>query len=150
MARTDAGDASHRAAMRDQDGGRHQDQGQEAVGQLTDSWAAAMSRPSGREPSGRAAAARSAGPHPQVGGTRRHAAPVTACKDRARPVLRAGHPLAAQDHSQGRSLRSRRYRDGRKRPPLSLIFHGKTSAAIGRTGQTEEACFVTCSAEGAG
>ena len=38
---------------------------------------------------------------------------------RAWPVLRAGHPLAAQDHSQGRSLRSRRQGDGRKRPPLS-------------------------------
>jgi hypothetical protein len=34
-------------------------------------------------------------------------------------VLRAGHPLTAQDHSQGRSLRSRRHGDGRKRPPLS-------------------------------
>jgi hypothetical protein len=29
------------------------------------------------------------------------------CKIRAWPVLRAWHPLAAQAHSQGRSLRSR-------------------------------------------
>ena len=52
--------------------------------------------------------------------TRRHAAPGTApCENRAWPVLRAGHRLAAQDHSQGRSLRSRRHGDWRKRQPLS-------------------------------
>jgi hypothetical protein len=45
------------------------------MGQMADSGAAAMSRPFGRKPYGRAAA-RSVGPHPQVGGTRRHAAPM--------------------------------------------------------------------------
>ena len=47
------------------------------VGLLSDSGAAAMSRPFGRWPYGRAAA-RSGGPHPPVGGTRRHAAPMAA------------------------------------------------------------------------
>jgi hypothetical protein len=53
---------------------------------------------------GRAAAARSAGPLPQVGGTRRYAKVYArGCKVRVWPVLRAGHPLAAQYHSQGRA-----------------------------------------------
>jgi hypothetical protein len=51
------------------------------VGLLSDSGAAAMSRPFGREPYGRAAAARSAAPLPQVGGARSYAAPMgRACK----------------------------------------------------------------------
>ena len=32
---------------------------------------------------------------------------------------------------------TRRHGDGRKRPPLSVIFPGKTTAPIGRTGQNE-------------
>ena len=52
------------------------------------------------------------------------------------PVLRAGHPLTAQDHIQGRSLRSRRCAMAQA-PPLSVIFPGKTSAPIGWTGQTD-------------
>ncbi len=64
--------------MRNRDGHHHQDQGGEVVGQLSDSGAAAMSRSFGRKPYGRAAAARSAGPLPQVGGTRRYAAPMAA------------------------------------------------------------------------
>jgi hypothetical protein len=36
--------------------------------------------------------------------SRRHAVPGTApCESRGRPVLRAAHRLAAQDHSQGRA-----------------------------------------------
>ena len=53
------------------------DHGGEAVGQLSDGRAAAMSRSFGRKPYGRAAAG-SAGPLPQVGGTRRYAAPMAA------------------------------------------------------------------------
>jgi hypothetical protein len=53
------------------------------AGTKTERWATVrprgggLPRPDGREPSGRAAAARSAGPLPQVGGTRRHAASIT-------------------------------------------------------------------------
>lgn len=50
----------------------------EVVGLFTDSRAVAMSRPFGRKPYGRDAAARSAAPLPQVGGTRRNAAPMAA------------------------------------------------------------------------
>ncbi len=49
---------------------------------------------------------------------------------------RAGHPLAAQDHIHGRSLRSRLRR--RYAPPLSVIFPGKTSAPIRRTEKSEQ------------
>jgi hypothetical protein len=126
---------SHRAGMRDGNGHHHQDHGGKRWASWPTPGAAAMSRSFGRKPYGRAAAARSAGPHPAG---RRYppsrCADGRACKGRAWPVLCAGHPLAAQDHSQGRSLRSRlRWRYA---PPLSVIFHGKTSAPIGRTGQS--------------
>jgi hypothetical protein len=50
----------------------------------------------------------------------RHAAPGTAPRENwAWPVLRAGDPLAAKDHSQGRFLRTRRQGAWRKREPLS-------------------------------
>ena len=65
------------SGMRNRDGHHHQDHGGEAVGQLSDGRAAAMSRSFGRKPYGRAAAG-SAGPLPQVGGTRRYAAPMAA------------------------------------------------------------------------
>jgi hypothetical protein len=55
-----------------------------------------------------------------------------ACNTGPGPSSVPGHPLAAQDHSQGRSLRSRlRWRSA---PPLSVILCGKTSAPIRRTG----------------
>jgi hypothetical protein len=80
-----------------------------------------MSRPLGRWPywaRRRRWAAVPATARPVV--TRRNTAPDTApCENRAWPVLRAGHHLAAQDHRQGRSLRSRRQGDWRKRQPLS-------------------------------
>ena len=73
--------------------------------------------------------------------TRRPAAPA-ATPHRCRAcgigpaVLRAGHPLTVQDHRQGRALR--RVADAMAQaPPLTVIFPGKTSAPIGRTGQTE-------------
>ena len=75
--------------------------------------------PSGGSPAGRAAARAGC---PASAGRRyppQRCVDGRVCKDRAWPVLRARHPLTAQDHSQGRSLRSRRRGDGRKRPPLS-------------------------------
>jgi len=89
------------------------------VGQLADSGAAAMPRPLGRKP-WRARRRRQVS-RPAPAGQRyppSRRADGRACTDRAWPVLRAGYLLAAQAHSQGRSLRSRRHGDGRKRPPL--------------------------------
>ncbi len=47
----------------------------------------------------------------------------------------AGHALTAQDHSKGRSLRSRLRR--RSAPPLSVIFHGKTQRLSGGRGRNQ-------------
>jgi hypothetical protein len=52
----------------------------------------------------------------RAGGTRRNAALCRACAIRAAPILRAGHSLAAVA-VKGRSLRSRRKGDWRKRQP---------------------------------
>ena len=46
--------------------------------QLADAGAGGLPRPPGRKPSGRGAAAMSAGPHPQAGSSRRYAYPMTA------------------------------------------------------------------------
>ena len=72
------GTRSHRAGMRDRDGHHHQDQGGGAVGHCPTPGRRPCRALSGGSPDGRAAAARSAGPHPQVGGTRRNAAPMAA------------------------------------------------------------------------
>jgi WD40 repeat protein len=49
---------------------------------------------------------------------------------------RAGHFLAAHDHSQGRSLQSRRQGDWSKRQPLSSDRARQSLAALRRTGRT--------------
>jgi hypothetical protein len=62
---------------------------------------------SGGSPDGRAADAGRATPLPQAGTSRNADPRHRGCKAQGWPVLRARHPLAGQDHSQGRSLRSR-------------------------------------------
>jgi hypothetical protein len=77
--------------MRYRDGHHRQDHGGEAVGQLADSGAAAMSRPFGRKPYGARRRRRVSRPVPAG---RRYppsrCADGRACKDRAWPALRAG------------------------------------------------------------
>jgi hypothetical protein len=87
-----------------------------------------------------AARRRSAPPHPQAGGSAGNAPPVAAPRELGRAVLHAPGILSLRKgHSQERSLRSRRYPMSLPRwryaPPLSVIFLGKTSAPIRRTGE---------------
>ena len=97
-------DAKHRARMRDGDGApppRPRRGNGGPTGRLQGR------RPcralSGGSPDGRAAAARSAGPHPQVGGACRHVAPMARLQrpDLARPPCRASSRRA---RSQSRAL----------------------------------------------
>lgn len=111
--------------MRDRDGHHHQDQGGGAVGPLADSGAAAMSRPFGRKPYGRAAAARSAGPHPHIGGTRRHAAPMTA------PAKTGPGPSSVAGILLPRKTIGTYRKDGANRGAPHNLF---TSSATGRVG----------------
>ena len=105
------------------------------MGLLSDSGAAAMSRPFGRKPCGRAAAARSAAPLPQVGGPRRNAAPMTrVCKGpgpSSVPGILSPRKVTVKCARYARVLRMA------QAPHLTATFPGKTSAPIGRTGQSE-------------
>ena len=70
-------------------------------------------------------------------GPRRHAPRVTALARASCRPPRAGHPVAAQDHSQGRtcSLRS-------GRSTLTVISLGKDPAPVRRTGDHRLCCFA--------
>jgi hypothetical protein len=63
--------------------------------------------PYGREPTGRGAAS-GGRPRPRRQAVPAPTNPDAALRGSGRAVLRAGHPLAAKGHAQGRSLRSRR------------------------------------------
>ena len=100
-------------------------------------WAAACRALTGGSPTGAAPhagqLARNRRPMAQAATTSPMSAPASS--DRA--VLRAGHPLAAQDHRQGRA--QGRVADAMARaPPWTLIFPGKTSAPIRRTGEESD------------
>jgi hypothetical protein len=107
------------------------------AGERWASWPTPGRRPcralSGGSPDGRAAAAGSAGPHPQVGGPRRHAAPMTAPANTGPspssvPGILSPCKITVKGAPPGRVLWMA------QAPPLTLIFRGKTSAPIGRTG----------------
>ncbi len=105
----------------------------EAAGLLGDFGAAACPRPMGGSPPATGA---TAAPLPRI---RRQAVPAATVPHRraradGRAVLRSpGSLLPVKDHHQGRAWR--RVADAMAQaPPLTLIFPGKTSAPIGRTG----------------
>ena len=66
---------------------------------------------------GRSSRCRPAGGGPPLHALRHHG--YSLCAGAAGPSNGAAHCLAGQDHRQGRSLRSRRHGDRRKRRPLS-------------------------------
>jgi len=76
---------------------------------------------------------RQAGGDPPLRGTRPRAR--ESCGE---PVLRAGQSLAVQDHRQGRSLRSRRHGDWRKRQPLSSDLPRQALGTYRKDGQGED------------
>jgi hypothetical protein len=100
-------------------------------GLLGSSGAAACPRPLGGSPPVAGTAAAPSPPHPQTGGTGRNG-PATP-RPRAWPGRppRAGQSLTGEDHHQGRAQGHVPATRGR---PLTLIFPGKTSAPIRRTG----------------
>ena len=92
---------------------------------------------SGGSPDGRAAAARSGCPLSQVCGTRRNAAPMTAPAKTGPgpssvPGILSPRKITVKGAPSGRVCD-----DAQTASPLTLIFPGKTSAPIERTGQTE-------------
>ena len=116
--------------MRDWQTERHHGPERGSGGPTAGLWGGGLPRPAGRKPYGRGAARRSAGPHPQAGGSGRNAAPMTAPASSDRAVLLAPGILSPRkDHRQGRALG--RVADAMAQaPPLTLIFPGKTSAPI--------------------
>jgi len=119
--------------MRDRDGHHHQDHGGGAVGQLADSGGgghAALLRAQALRARRRRQVRR-----PAPAGRRyppSRCADGRACSYRAGPSSVPGILSPRKITVKGRSLRSRlRWRYA---PPLSVIFHGKTSAPIRRTG----------------
>jgi hypothetical protein len=81
-----------------------------------------------------AARRRSAPPHPQAGGSAGNAPGGPAARAGPGRPPRAGHPVTAQ-RSQSRALAAlTSLPRWRYAPPLSVIFPGKTSAPIRRTG----------------
>jgi hypothetical protein len=71
-------------------------------------WGGGLPRPDGREPYGRGAAHRSAGPHPQPVVQAVTLSPMTASAQSDQAVLRAGHPLAEQRSPSRARPRARR------------------------------------------
>ena len=101
-------------------------------GHHTDSGAGGTPSPDGREPSGLGAATRSAGPHPQVSSSRSNEPTGTATARIGWAVLLAPGILSPRkDQSQGGAPAAKR-----GRTTLTVIFHGKTSAPIRRTGRS--------------
>ena len=94
-----------------------------------------LSRPSGQEPYGRAAAAAPMPPHPQAGRSRRHAPTVTALARAGPAVLHAPGILSPRKITVKGARCARVAHAMAQAPPLSVIFPGKTSAPIRRTGE---------------
>jgi hypothetical protein len=73
-------------------------------------------------------------PHPPLGGPSRHAPRVTALQEPPGRPPRAGHRVAAQ-RSPSRALPAVASSGWRYTPLLTVIFHGKDPAPVGRTGE---------------
>jgi hypothetical protein len=99
---------------------------------------------SGGSPDGRAAAARAAGPLPQVVGTRRYAASMTAPARSGRgpssvPGILSPRKITVKGAPSGRVCD-----DAKTAPPLTLIFPGKTIGTYRKDG-TERGRRRSCS-----
>ena len=129
--------------MRDWQTERHHGPERGSGGQPADCGAAACRALAGGSPTG-------AAPHAgQLARTRRQVAqaltlPVTApCVSDRAVLLAPGILSPRKDHRQGRA--QGRVADAMAQaPPLTLIFHGKTSAPIGRTDQTRLVLLHRC------